>query len=106
MFVLGGAPALLVGWIQTGVREPAAWQTRAADERQRPRMRDGLAALFSPEYKRRTMINSLLFAVSIIGVYSGSTYVPTAVTEIARREGFALAAQIRLPHSRSHASCV
>jgi MFS family permease len=96
MFVLGGAPALLVGWIQTGVREPAAWQTRAADERQRPRMRDGLAALFSPEYKRRTMINSLLFAVSIIGLYSGSTYVPTAVTEIARREGFALTAQMRL----------
>jgi MFS family permease len=96
MFFLGGAPALLVGWIQTGVREPVAWQTRVAGERQHPRMRDGLAALFSPEYKRRTMINSLLFAVSIIGLYSGSTYVPTAVTEIARREGFAQAAQVRL----------
>jgi MFS family permease len=96
MFVLGGAPALLVGWIQSGVREPATWQTRAADERQRPRMRDAFAALFSPAYKRRTIINSLLFTVSISGLWAGSIYVPTAVTEIARREGFALAAQARL----------
>ena len=67
MFVLGGAPALLVGWIQSGVREPATWQTRALDKRQRPRMRDAFAALFSPAYRRRTIINSLLFTVSIIG---------------------------------------
>jgi MFS family permease len=96
MFVLGGAPALLVGWIQSGVREPATWQIRAADERQRPRMRDAFAALFSAAYKRRTIINSLLFTVSISGLWAGSIYVPTAVTEIARRGGFALAAQARL----------
>ncbi len=28
MFVLGGAPALLVGWIQSGVREPKTWQDK------------------------------------------------------------------------------
>jgi MFS family permease len=96
MFVLGGAPALLVGWIQSGVREPATWQTRAADERQRPRMRDAFAALFSPAYRRRTIINSLLFTVSIIGLWAGSIYVPTAVTQLARREGFAPADSARL----------
>ncbi len=96
MFVLGGAPALLVGWIQSGVREPATWQTRAADERQRPRMRDAFAALFSPAYQRRTIINSLLFTVSIIGLWAGSIYVPTAVTQIARRDGFAPADAARL----------
>jgi MFS family permease len=96
MFVLGGAPALLVGWIQSGVREPATWQTRAADERRRPRMRDAFAALFSPVYKRRTIINSLLFTVSIIGLWAGSIYVPTAVTQLARREGFAPADAARL----------
>jgi MFS family permease len=89
MFVLGGAPALLVGWIQSGVREPATWRTRAADERQRPRMRAAFAALFSPTYQRRTIVNSLLFTVSIIGLWAGSIYVPTAVTQIAAREGFA-----------------
>ncbi len=89
MFILGGAPALLVGWIQSGVREPAAWQKKAANDRERPRMRDAFTALFSPEYKRRTIINSLLFTVSIIGLWAGSIYVPAAVTLIAQREGYA-----------------
>ena len=31
MFILGGAPALLVGWIQSGVREPAAWKAKFAN---------------------------------------------------------------------------
>jgi MFS family permease len=96
MFVLGGAPALLVGWIQSGVREPATWRTRAADERQRPRMRDAFAALFSAAYMRRTIVNSLLFTVSIVGLWAGSIYVPTAVTQIAAREGFARADAARL----------
>jgi len=96
MFVLGGTPALLVGWIQSGVREPATWQKKAADERERPRMRDAFAALFSPEYKRRTIVNSLLFTVSIVGLWAGSIYVPAAVTQIAVREGYAAAAAARL----------
>ena len=96
MFVLGGAPALLVGWIQSGVREPKTWQNRAADERQRPRMSDAFAKLFSPAYKRRTIVNSLLFLVSIIGLWAGSIYVPTAVTQIAVRGGTATADAARL----------
>jgi len=89
MFILGGAPALLVGWIQSGVREPATWKSKTA--RERPRMRDAFGALFTPEYRGRTIINSLLFTVSIVGLWAGSIYVPTAVTQIARREGYAVA---------------
>jgi MFS family permease len=94
MFVLGGAPALLVGWIQSGVREPATWGKTVA--RERPRMRDAFGALFAPEYKRRTIINSLLFTVSIVGLWAGSIYVPAAVTQIAVREGYATAAAARM----------
>jgi MFS family permease len=94
MFILGGAPALLVGWIQSGVREPATWKSTAA--RERPRMRDAFGALFTPEYRGRTIINSLLFTVSIVGLWAGSIYVPTAVTQIARREGHAVAEAARM----------
>ena len=94
MFVLGGAPALLVGWIQSGVREPATWKTKTA--RERPRMRDAFGALFTPEYRGRTIVNSLLFTVSIVGLWAGSIYVPTAVTQIARREGYAVADAARM----------
>lgn len=96
MFILGGAPALLVGWIQSGVREPATWQKKAADVSARPRMRDAFAALFTPQYRSRTIINSLLFTVSIVGLWAGSIYVPAAVTQIAVREGYAAPEAARL----------
>jgi MFS family permease len=95
MFILGGAPALLVGWIQSGVREPKTWQDKAKAQA-RPGMLEAFAALFSPEYKRRTIINSLLFTVSIVGLWAGSIYVPTAVTQIARAEGYAAADAARM----------
>ena len=96
MFILGGAPALLVGWIQSGVREPATWQKKVVDDRQRPRMRDAFAALFTPQYRGRTIVNSLLFTVSIVGLWAGSIYVPAAVTQIAAREGYMPAEAARL----------
>ena len=95
MSILGGAPALLVGWIQSGVREPKTWQDKAKGA-ERPGMLEAFAALFSPEYKRRTIINSLLFTVSIVGLWAGSIYVPTAVTQIARAEGYTAADAARM----------
>lgn len=94
MFILGGAPALLVGWIQSGVHEPEKWQKAVAEEkaagtRKKMSMTEPFKALFTPFYKRRTIVNSLLFLVSIIGLWAGSIYVPTAVTQIAVREGIA-----------------
>jgi MFS family permease len=89
MFILGGAPALLVGWIQSGVHEPEKWQNKAKELGKPPRMRDAFNKLFTPVYKGRTIVNSLLFLVSIIGLWAGSIYVPTAVTQIAMREGMA-----------------
>ncbi len=59
-------------------------------------MREAFGALFSPEYMGRTVVNSLLFTVSIVGLWAGSIYVPTAVTQIAVREGYGAAAAGRL----------
>lgn len=88
MFVLGGAPALLVGFIQHGVNEPETWTKQQAKQEAPPKMTAAMAKLFSPLYKRRTVVNSMLFLVSIIGLWAGSIYVPTAVNQIATREGF------------------
>jgi MFS family permease len=96
MFVVGGAPALLVGFIRYGVRESAAWRNQIADRSVRPTMRQAFTALFSANYARRTILNSLFMLVSIVGLWAGSVYVPTAVTQIAMREGFAAADTARL----------
>jgi len=87
MFALGGAPALLVSWIRRGVRESAAWQQNLGDAARVPKMSEAFLKLFSPKYRRRTIVNSLLFLVSIIGLWAGSIYVPAAVTQIAVRQG-------------------
>src|SRR5262245_14079297 len=95
MFVVGGAPALLVTFIRYGVRESATWENRLAAAR-RPTMRQAFGKLFSTTYARRTLLNSTYLLVSIVGLWAGSVYVPTSVREIALREGYTAADAARL----------
>jgi len=78
MFAVGGLPALLVVFIRRGVREPRGWT---------PSTRHPLAMIFSPALRRRTMVNSLLLLVSIVGLWAGSVYVPASVTYLAGEAG-------------------
>src|SRR5256885_6124261 len=96
MFVLGGTPALLVSWIRRGVHESATWQRRPGDPSRRPAMGRAFAELFSPRYRRRAIGMSLLFLISIIRLWARSIYVPTAVTQIALRPGYAAADAARV----------
>jgi MFS family permease len=83
MFLLGGAPALLVGWIRYGVAEPERWsKTRKPTPLLAP-----LRAIFSPEYRGRTALNSIYLFVSIVGLWAGSVYVPASVTQLAIASG-------------------
>ena len=84
MFALGGVPALLVSFIRFGVRESQRWQSKASEVKSWSLTRP-LAVLFSPEYRQRTIVNSIYVLVSIIGLWAGSVYVPAAITEIVNR---------------------
>jgi MFS family permease len=94
MFVVGGTPALLVTFIQYGVRESKTWERKI--DVARPTMTAAFGKLFSPEYARRTWLNSLFLFVSIVGLWAGSVYVPTSVREIALRESYSAADAARL----------
>ena len=83
MFVLGGTPALLVGFIRRSVHESERFE-----KRKRSSMRAAFMALFSPTYTRRTILNSLFLLVSIVGLWAGSVYVPTSTTQLATRAGY------------------
>jgi MFS family permease len=97
MFIFGGLPALLIGFIRYGVPESAKWHERFGENvRARPTMRESFAAIFSPTYRRRTLVMSGLFLTSIIGLWAGSIYVPTAVTQVATRAGSSAADAARL----------
>jgi len=88
MFLVGGTPALLVGFIRFGVTESKRWENRIAEVGKGWKMRNSFNALFSKEYKRRTVLNSVYLLISIIGLWAGSVYVPSSVTQIAIRSGF------------------
>ncbi|HXX19430.1 MAG TPA: MFS transporter [Candidatus Acidoferrum sp.] len=80
MFMLGGAPALLVGFILYGVHESDRWKAHVK------RASSPFTTIFKPEFRRRTLLNSAYVLISIIGLWAGTVYVPTAVTEIVGRQ--------------------
>jgi len=94
MFAVGGTPALLVALIRYGVAEPERWQKKVAQAGQS--MHRAFLQLFSPEYRRRTLLNSTYLLVSITGLWAGSVYVPAAVTYLATKAGFDQAQSTRL----------
>ena len=89
MFAVGGLPALLVIFIRKGVHEPKRWKPAESATR-------AMAMLFTKEYRQRTILNSLYILVSIIGLWAGSVYAPSALTFLAGREGLDAAGSARL----------
>ena len=86
MFAVGGLPALLLAWVRYGVSEPSRWREKGNVIRNWAIWRP-LAALFSPKWRRRTILNSLFMLASICGLWAGTVYVPAAVTTLAEAAG-------------------
>ena len=92
MFFLGLIPALVSFWVLFGVREPERWKHTAAKAAGRAR----LAVILDRKYRRRTIVNSALLTVAIIGLWAGSVYEPTAVTMISQRSGLSAVASVHM----------
>ena len=86
MFILGGAPALLVTFIRYGVRESTTWE-----HRERTSDEHGVQEALLADLRASDVAQLAVLLVSIVGLWAGSVYVPTAVTQIATREGYAAA---------------
>ncbi len=95
MFALGLLPALFIAYVRVYVQEPERWRARMA-ETGGWRARDSFLALFSPEYRRRTLLNSVFVLISMIGLWAGTVYAPTAVTQVATRAGYNAADAARI----------
>jgi MFS family permease len=86
MFIVGGIPALFLAWIRHGVSEPVAWKKKENVVRSWAVWRP-FAALFSPQWRARTILNSIFMLASICGLWAGTVYVPTAITLLAEAGG-------------------
>lgn len=87
LFAVGGIPAIFIGWIRKNVHEPARWENKLEQLGEAWSMRRAFFVLFSRQYRRRTIVNSLYLTVSLVGLWAGSVYTPAAMTYIADRAG-------------------
>jgi MFS family permease len=86
MFIVGGLPAIFLAVLRHGVTEPARWKTQAGIIPSW-RIHRPFVALFSPQLRARTILNSLFMLASISGLWAGTVYVPTAVSSLAEAAG-------------------
>jgi MFS family permease len=83
MFLCGLAPVLVSLYTLSRVKEPVKWKLHAAEAQRVNPLRE----IFSPVYRRRTIVNTALVTVAIVGLWGGSVYVPTAVVTLAKAIG-------------------
>jgi len=83
MFLCGAAPILVALFTLSRVKEPPRWERGHAGPRTHP-----LRMIFSGPYLKRTIVNSALVSVAIIGLWAGTVYEPTALLTLAKNAGF------------------
>jgi MFS family permease len=92
MFLCGLVPVVLSLYIVFKVKEPERWeQATAGVERVNP-----LRAIFTGAYRRRTIVNAALLTVSIVGLWAGAVYEPTAIITLAKKSGMDPAQAVRM----------
>jgi MFS family permease len=96
VFALGGIPLLLAGFIRYGVSETKRWSNRVEELGHARALGRPLLDLFSADYRARTWLNMAYLQVSIIGLWAGSVYAPTAIVQIAARLGLSTTEGARL----------
>src|ERR1700735_86412 len=93
MFLCGLAPVVLSLFILFKVKEPEKWAKTAAATV--AKAASPLMQIFSPRYRRRTLVNAALLTVAIIGLWAGAVYEPTAVIALAKKQGMDTPAAVR-----------
>src|SRR5271167_339117 len=93
MFWCGLTPVVVAFMIFLRVKEPERWQQKA-----KAKSAGGLSSLrriFQAPYTRRTLVNTVLLASAICGLWAGAVYAPTAIINLAKRAGMLQAQAVR-----------
>lgn len=92
MFLCGFVPVLVSVLTLSKVKEPERWRAHEAEAKRAHPLRE----IFGPAYRRRTIVNSILLTVAIIGLWAGAVYEPAAITTLAKRAGMTAANAARM----------
>jgi MFS family permease len=85
MFWCGLTPVVIAVVVLLRVKESERWQQKV-----KVKTEGGLSSLrriFSPPYRQRTLVNTVLLASAICGLWAAAVYAPTAIISLAKREG-------------------
>jgi MFS family permease len=93
MFLCGLAPVVVSIVTLLRVEEPKRWTQAHLGAAPR---RSPLLRILTGEYRHRTIINTILVAIAIVGLWAGAVYEPTAVIKLATGAGMALPAAQRM----------
>jgi MFS family permease len=85
MFLCGLSPVLVSLIITLHVKETARWKQRTREDHR------STIGIFSPQYRKRTIVNAALLTVAIVGLWAGSVYEPTAIVTLAKKAGMTMA---------------
>ncbi len=94
MFWCGLTPVIVAFLILRRVKEPERWRKEATAHD--VRRSHPMHAIFQPPYLRRTVVNTILLAAAICGLWAGAVYAPTAIIALAKRAGMVQAAAVRV----------
>jgi MFS family permease len=91
MFFCGLFPVVVSVATLLFVKEPERWERKHHEEKAIPaKRRNPFAVIFSRQYVGRTVIMSALLTISIIGLWAGAVYEPTAIIFLSRAAGMDL----------------
>jgi MFS family permease len=83
MFLCGLAPVVVALFTLLKVKEPERWVSHETEAKRASPFRE----IFGPRYLKRTLVNSGLLTIAIIGLWAGAVYEPAAVSLLAKRAG-------------------
>ena len=93
MFWCGLTPVVVAFMVLFRVKEPERWQQKAKVKT------GGLSSLrriFSAPYTRRTLVNTVLLASAICGLWAAAVYAPTAIISLSKRAGMLQPQAVRM----------
>ena len=93
MFLCGLTPVVVALVVLFRVKEPERWQRKTQVQ---AAGRSSLRQIFSAPYLRRTVVNTILLASAICGLWAAAVYAPTAIIALAKRSGMAQAQAVHM----------
>jgi MFS family permease len=93
MFWCGLTPVVVAFLVLLRVKESDRWRQKAG-----VKVAGGFSSLrriFSPPYTQRTLVNTVLLASAICGLWAAAVYAPTAIIALAKRAGMSQPQAVR-----------